>query len=128
MTGKIGLKKTVDGIVIFGPGRNFRQTRFQIGGWGTGKRDVRIPICALINPGAEQADLVGRQAGAFFGHDAVGLEALDQSDEETFGTFSGHNDRAGITAFEKSFAGIDSKAAFVLAVAVTLDATGFEDG
>jgi hypothetical protein len=88
----------------------------------------RALLGALIDPGAEQADLFGGQAGALFGHDAVGVKALDKRDEETICAFAWHDNGARIAAFKQRFARVDAEAAFVFAAGVTLDATGFEDG
>jgi hypothetical protein len=89
---------------------------------------VGIPLSALIDPGAEDADLLRRQARAFLRHDTVRIKSLDQGNEETIGAFSGNDNEAGISAFEKSFASVNSQAAFIFAAAMAFDATGFENG
>jgi hypothetical protein len=128
VTGEVGLEKAVDRVVIFGAGRNFGQARFQICRRKACKGNVRIPFGALIDPGAEDADLLRRKARAFLGHDTVRIKSLDQSDEETVGAFAGDDDGAGIAPFEESFAIINAKTTFVFAATMALDATGFEDG
>ena len=127
MTGKVRLQKTVDRIFILGSGGNFRQARFQICRRKPGKGNVRIPLGALIDPGAEHADLLRRKTGAFLRHDALRIKSLDQGDEETICAFAGHNNRARIAPFEKGFASVNSKTTFVFAASVAFDATGLED-
>src|SRR6187397_1952602 len=56
------------------------------------------PSRALIDPGAEQADLFRRQAFPFLGHNEILLDASDQLNQPTRCAVAGHDDRAVVTA------------------------------
>jgi hypothetical protein len=128
VAGEIRLEKTVNRIVVLWAGRNFGHARFQISRRKPAKSNVRIPLSALIDPGAEDSDLLRRKTGAFLGHHTVRIKSLDQRDEETVGTFAGNDDSAGIAAFEEGFASVNSKTTFVFAATMAFDATGFKNG
>ncbi len=125
---EIGLEKAVDGIGILRAGGDFRVARLEVVRFGTGKGDVGVPFGALINPGAEEANLFGSELGTFLGHLGIGVETLDKFDEEAVGALSDNDSRAGVAAFEEGVAGVDFEAAFVASPAVAIEATGFEDG
>src|SRR5207237_77409 len=107
--------------------RDVRLPRLQIERHKAAEADGRIPRRALINPGAEESDLLCGEARAFFGHDTVGIEPLNKRNQEALSAFARDNGRAGIDTFQQSFAVIESQAALVSAAAVAFDATSLEN-
>src|SRR5689334_18351495 len=95
--------------------------------WSFGQSIVR-PHDPLINPGAEQADLVGgeRLAFAIRRHFGIGHEPRGEMDYPAFGTFARHNHWAVISPFESMFACVQQQPAFALVWTVTLQASAFD--
>jgi hypothetical protein len=58
---------------------------------------------------------------SFLRHGGIGVETLDEFDEQAVGAFAGGDGGAGVAALEQRFAGIDAEPAVVLAAAVALD-------
>ena len=128
MRREIRFQEAVDWIGGFGPGRNCRQMRFEIDRFNTAEGHLRIPRCALVDPGAEHADLFGRQARALARHNVVGVNSLHQGDDQTLGALAGEDRWPAIAPFEGGLPGIHAEPALVLAPAMAIDAACFEDG
>src|SRR5881394_2947106 len=73
------------------------------------------PICALIDPGAQQADLLNRK-GIFLLRHARDVIATSGNclDDETVSAFAGKQERAGVAAFKGGFLLIEPKAGLLL--------------
>ena len=68
---------------------------------GIGGRGVR-PGSALINPGAQQTDLLGRERVAFLGHAGqVLFQPGDGVNQQAFGALAGHKQRTGLASLER---------------------------
>jgi len=85
------------------------------------------PIGALIDPGAEEADLVCGEALAFFGHDEIFLHARDGMDQQALGTFAGENRGAEFAALKSDLFVIETELGFLLFGSVATVAVLGED-
>ncbi len=101
-------------------GKKIRRRRFR-------ETDARIPRCPLINPRAEQADLLRRQPFAFLGHEAVRIEARDQFNHAAFCAFARDNGWTGFAALEQRGAVLNAELALGSSAAVAFDATRLKD-
>src|SRR5882724_2602183 len=129
MGGEIILEEQVDRIRVLAAGRGkMRAARLEVDGFGPGEGDSFVPFRALIDPGAEQTDLLGCEPRAFFGHKAVGIETHDEFNEVAISAVAGDKGRTRFATFEDGFAGIEAKIAFGATTPVAFNATGFEDG
>src|SRR5262245_27690551 len=82
----------------------------------------------LIDPGAQQADLFGRESLALQGHDFIGLQSSDEPQEPAFRALAWQNDFAVIAAFERALFGVEAQPAFLLLWPVAFKAVLCEDG
>src|SRR6185295_16488466 len=71
---EIGFEKTVDRIGSFWTWGYLWPARLQIDRLEPAKTDGSVPGQALINPGAEHADLFRREASSLFRHDILGVQ------------------------------------------------------
>ena len=73
------------------------------------RRAVR-PSCSLVNPRAQQSDLVGGQAVAFLRHHFVlAFEAGDELDHQTLPALAWLDDRAVLAAFDRDVLGVPAQ-------------------
>jgi len=97
-----------------------------------GDREDACPtlFCALIDPGADNADLFRGEFGVFLlvfgrGHEVVFVaEEGDVGDEEAVGAFAGLENFAVDAAFERAGEGVEAQLAFGFQFAVAIN-TGF---
>jgi len=61
--------------------------------------DAIGPIGALINPCAQDANLLAREAVAFLGHDQIGFQSADELNHQALRAFAGDYSRTGGPAF-----------------------------
>ena len=85
------------------------------------------PGCALVDPGAEEADLLCGQALTFFRHHLFGIDAGDKLNEQALGALAGEDGGTELTAFQGDGFGIESKFGFLFAGTVAAVATVGED-
>src|SRR4051794_6730586 len=81
------------------------------------------PLRALIDPRAQQADLLRRESLAFRRHDRIGVEPRDEVHQFALRTLAGDEGSAIVTALHCRGPAIQSQAALLLFRAVTLHAT-----
>ena len=101
--------------------------RMQVQWRRLGESDAGLPGHPLVDPRAEQADLLAGQLRAFDRHHIVRVEPGDQFDEMTLGALALDGHWAGIAAPDKGLARVELETALGLAAAVALDATGFKN-
>ena len=91
-------------------------------------------FCALVDPGADEADLVvGQFLEAEFvfrrGHEIIFVaEMSDVEDHHALGAFAGFDDFAVLAAFQGAFETVEAQLGFGLLFAVAFDAGGIKDG
>jgi hypothetical protein len=91
------------------------------------ERDARRPGRALIDPSAQQPDLLGGPARAFLRHDTVRIETRHELDDLAFSALSEIRAGAVVAALEERVARFEREAALVLALGVALDACRLEE-
>ncbi len=124
---EVGPKNLVDGIPAVLFQRDGRLARLEVDGRRFGEGDRGVPGKALVDPGAQAADLLVGQLLAFPGHHVVRVEAANQFDQEAFLTLARRHRGAGLAARKEGFAGVEPEVAFGTASPVALDAARLED-
>src|SRR5262249_17994984 len=92
------------------------------------ERNALVPRQALVDPGAQQADLFAGQFGSLLGHHIVRVHAGYQFDQVALLALAGHHRRTGPAALEQRLARVQTKLSLTASAAVTLNATGLKDG
>ena len=124
---EVGPENLVDGIPAVRLQRECRLARLEIDGRRFGESNPGVPGQALVDPGAQAADLLGGQLPALLGHHVVRVEAADHFDQEAFLTLARRHRGARLAAFKEGRARIEPEVAFGTAPPVALDAARLDD-
>src|SRR5256885_967967 len=83
-------------------------------------RGALRPRRPLIDPAAQQGNLIGAQSFTFFWHDQIRFETADRLNEEAFGAFAGNDSGAEFAAFQGNLLGIQSEQGFLFVRSMTV--------
>jgi hypothetical protein len=86
------------------------------------------PVGALIDPGAKQANLPGRESLAFWRHDQVFLQTSNEMNQAAFRALSWDDDLAVVSTSKRGGFGVQAQPAFLFLRSVTLQAMLGEHG
>ncbi len=107
--------------------RKFDVRRMQIARRNLREVDLVGPRRALIDPGAQHANLRGLEPRALLRHHVVGVEAGDEVDQQAVAALARQHGVAAVAAFHHRRARLEAEPAARLAAPVTADATRIED-
>jgi hypothetical protein len=127
---EVEVDDAVDGVrAAIDDGREFGAAGFE--GWFVGvfsEGEAGFPFHAFVDPLAEDFDVGGWEAVAFWGHAVAFVVREEDFDEEAVVGFSGFDDGSVFGAFEERFEGVHGEAGLAVVLHVAFGTMSAEDG